>query len=204
MQPGNNTVVHMLTDPSEQVVRANVRDVSLLTSRCTICNEYSKPAPMSQDTWCYSFAKFLELRFHGHAYKKRNCEGIMDQSDGGEEAGGGMVCRHSLHRDFEQNFSYKGIVASFRYTAIDVWEIVLPAMSISLVIPATGVSQRTITDQRTEEMKTLAIMGYDVFVKILEKLAELSVDTGASRSSGWCARFGGRSRRRSVPFGAEF
>ncbi|XP_061508754.1 putative 1-phosphatidylinositol 3-phosphate 5-kinase [Anopheles gambiae] len=149
----------------------------LISSRCTICNEYSKPAPMSQDTWCYSFAKFLELRFHGHAYKKRNCEGIMDQSDGGEEAGGGMVCRHSLHRDFEQNFSYKGIVASFRYTAIDVWEIVLPAMSISLVIPATGVSQRTITDQRTEEMKTLAIMGYDVFVKILEKLAELSVDT---------------------------
>uniref|UniRef100_A0A182K7W3 1-phosphatidylinositol-3-phosphate 5-kinase n=1 Tax=Anopheles christyi TaxID=43041 RepID=A0A182K7W3_9DIPT len=147
----------------------------LISSRCTICNEYSKPAPMSQDTWCYSFAKFLELRFHGHAYKKRNCEGIMDQSDSGE--GGGMVCRHSLHRDFEQNFSYKGIVASFRYTAIEVWEIVLPAMSISLVIPATGVSQRVITDQRTEEMKSLAIMGYDVFVKILEKLAELSVDT---------------------------
>uniref|UniRef100_A0A182P8S8 1-phosphatidylinositol-3-phosphate 5-kinase n=1 Tax=Anopheles epiroticus TaxID=199890 RepID=A0A182P8S8_9DIPT len=150
----------------------------LISSRCTICNDYSKPAPMSQDTWCYSFAKFLELRFHGHAYKKRNCEGIMEQSDSGETAAGdGMVCRHSLHRDFEQNFSYKGIVASFRYTAIDVWEIVLPAMSIPLVIPASGVSHRMITDQRTEEMKTLAIMGYDVFVKILEKLAELSVDT---------------------------
>ncbi|XP_050073335.1 putative 1-phosphatidylinositol 3-phosphate 5-kinase [Anopheles maculipalpis] len=147
----------------------------LISSKCTICNEYSKPAPMSQDTWCYSFAKFLELRFHGHAYKKRNCEAITDDSDRSEA--GGMVCRHSLHRDFEQNFSYKGIVASFRYTAVDVWEIVLPAMSISMVIPAVGVNHRTITDQRTEEMKALAIMGYDVFVKILEKLAELSVDT---------------------------
>uniref|UniRef100_A0A182YC39 1-phosphatidylinositol-3-phosphate 5-kinase n=1 Tax=Anopheles stephensi TaxID=30069 RepID=A0A182YC39_ANOST len=148
----------------------------LISSKCTICNEYSKPAPMSQDTWCYSFAKFLELRFHGHAYKKRNCEGITDDSDRSDEAGG-MVCRHSLHRDFEQNFSYKGIVASFRYTAVDVWEIVLPAMSISMAIPAVGSNHRCITDQRTEEMKALAIMGYDVFVKILEKLAELSVDT---------------------------
>ncbi|XP_052896757.1 putative 1-phosphatidylinositol 3-phosphate 5-kinase [Anopheles moucheti] len=146
----------------------------LISSKCTICNEYSKPVPMSQDTWCYSFAKFLELRFHGHAYKKRNCEGITDQADSSD---GGMVCRHSLHRDFEQNFSYKGIVASFRYTAIDVWEIVLPAMSISMVLPAIGCNQRIITDQRTDEMKTLAVMGYDVFVKILEKLAELSVDT---------------------------
>ncbi|XP_053672847.1 putative 1-phosphatidylinositol 3-phosphate 5-kinase [Anopheles nili] len=146
----------------------------LISSKCTICNEYSKPAPMSHDTWCYSFAKFLELRFHGHAYKKRNCEGIMSEGDGdGEE----MVCRHSLHRDFEQNFSYKGIVASFRYTAIEVWEIVLPAMSISLVMPTVAGNQRNITDQRTDEMKTLAIMGYDVFVKILEKLAELSADT---------------------------
>uniref|UniRef100_A0A182MLP5 1-phosphatidylinositol-3-phosphate 5-kinase n=1 Tax=Anopheles culicifacies TaxID=139723 RepID=A0A182MLP5_9DIPT len=149
----------------------------LISSKCTICNEYSKPVPMSQDTWCYSFAKFLELRFHGHAYKKRNCEAITDQPDSSEGGGGGMVCRHSLHRDFEQNFSYKGIVASFRYTAIDVWEIVLPAMSISMVIPAVGGNQRIITDQRTDEMKTLAVMGYEVFVKILEKLAELSVDT---------------------------
>uniref|UniRef100_A0A182NQ61 1-phosphatidylinositol-3-phosphate 5-kinase n=1 Tax=Anopheles dirus TaxID=7168 RepID=A0A182NQ61_9DIPT len=147
----------------------------LISSKCTICNEYSKPVPMSHDTWCYSFAKFLELRFHGHAYKKRNCEGVMSNETDGDESG--IVCRHSLHRDFEQNFSYKGIVASFRYTAIDAWEIVLPAMSISLAIPTTGFNHRIITDQRTEEMKTLAIMGYDVFVKILEKLAELSADT---------------------------
>uniref|UniRef100_A0AAG5DAA2 1-phosphatidylinositol-3-phosphate 5-kinase n=1 Tax=Anopheles atroparvus TaxID=41427 RepID=A0AAG5DAA2_ANOAO len=154
----------------------------LISSKCTICNELSKPVPMSHDTWCYSFAKFLELRFHGHAYKKRSCEGVTDNDiDGcGGVGDGAMVCRHSLHRDFEQNFSYKGIVASFRYTAIDVWEIVLPAISISLLGPAAseGAQARTsITDQRTDEMKSLAIMGYDVYVKILEKLAELSADT---------------------------
>uniref|UniRef100_A0A182QYI4 1-phosphatidylinositol-3-phosphate 5-kinase n=1 Tax=Anopheles farauti TaxID=69004 RepID=A0A182QYI4_9DIPT len=158
---------------AEDVTKVDTGTI-LISSKCTVCNEYSKPAPMSHDTWCYSFAKFLELRFHGHAYKKRNCEGVNYDPDGGES---GTVCRHSLHRDFEQNFSYKGIVASFRYTAIDAWEIVLPAMSISLAIPTTGVNHRIITDQRTEEMKTLAIMGYDVFVKILEKLAELSADT---------------------------
>ncbi|XP_052862885.1 putative 1-phosphatidylinositol 3-phosphate 5-kinase [Anopheles cruzii] len=147
----------------------------LISSKCAICNEYSKPAPMSHDTWCYSFAKFLELRFHGHAYKKRNCEGLSEDSD----TDGAMVCRHSLHRDFEQNFSYQGIVAIFRYTAIDVWEPVLPAMSIVLAVvaAASGSNNRTITEQRTEEMKGLAVMGYDVYAKILEKLAELSVDT---------------------------
>ncbi|KFB47996.1 AGAP005216-PA-like protein [Anopheles sinensis] len=154
----------------------------LISSKCTICNEYSKPVPMSHDTWCYSFAKFLELRFHGHAYKKRSCEGVTEDIDGpaGGTGDGAMVCRHSLHRDFEQNFSYKGIVASFRYTAIDVWEIVLPAISISLLGPTpTDVAhaRTSITEQRTEEMKHLAVMGYDVYVKILEKLAELSADT---------------------------
>ncbi|XP_058126221.1 putative 1-phosphatidylinositol 3-phosphate 5-kinase [Anopheles ziemanni] len=153
----------------------------LISSKCTICNEYSKPVPMSHDTWCYSFAKFLELRFHGHAYKKRSCEGVTEDIDGPSGAGdGAMVCRHSLHRDFEQNFSYKGIVASFRYTAIDVWEIVLPAISISLLGPTpndVAHARTSITEQRTEEMKHLAVMGYDVYVKILEKLAELSADT---------------------------
>uniref|UniRef100_A0A2M4B924 1-phosphatidylinositol-3-phosphate 5-kinase n=1 Tax=Anopheles marajoara TaxID=58244 RepID=A0A2M4B924_9DIPT len=149
----------------------------LISSKCTVCNEYSKPVPMAHDTWCYSYAKFLELRFHGHAYKKRNCEGPADDVD----TDGAMVCRHSLHRDFEQTFSYKGIVASFRYTPIEVWDLAMPAMSIAFVVATAGggssSANRAITEQRTEEMKGLAVMGYDVYAKILEKLAELSVDT---------------------------
>lgn len=131
----------------------------LVTSKCTICNERTKPAPMANDTWCYSFAKYLELRFHGHSYKRREIEG---QSK----------CDHSLHRDHVQQFSYMGIVASFMYSPIDVWEISLPAMIVRLKHLKTCDQQQIV-----EEVKNFAMKGYEVYAKIFDKLAELSADT---------------------------
>ncbi|XP_065092864.1 putative 1-phosphatidylinositol 3-phosphate 5-kinase isoform X2 [Ochlerotatus camptorhynchus] len=131
----------------------------LITSKCTICNAGTKPAPMSNDTWCYSFAKYLEQRFHGHSYKQRE---IDDQSK----------CDHALHRDHVQKFSYMGIVASFMYSPIDVWEISLPSMIVKL----KGLKACN-PQQVVEEVKNFAMKGYEVYAKIFDKLAELSADT---------------------------
>lgn len=59
--------------------------------------------PMSLDTWNMSFAKYLELRFHGSVYTRR---------------AGVSVCSHSLHHEHYQYFGCKQIVASFRWVGL--------------------------------------------------------------------------------------
>lgn len=152
----SNGCVHVKL--SEDVSKVDTGTI-LITSKCTVCNEATKPAPMANDTWCYSFAKYLELRFHGHSYKRREIESHCK-------------CDHSLHRDHVQQFSYKGIVASFMYSPIDVWEINLPAMIVRLKKLKTCDTQQIV-----EEVKHFAMKGYEVYAKIFDKLAELSADT---------------------------
>lgn len=68
-------------------------------SWCKNCQKVSPAVPMSTDTWSFSFAKYLELRFYGGIYTKRGNEG----------------CQHSLHHDHCHYFGYKNLVASFKY-----------------------------------------------------------------------------------------
>lgn len=66
-------------------------------SCCIKCDRVSPVVPMSCDTWSFSFAKYLELRFHGNIYTRR----------------GDSICKHSLHHDYVQYFKYKDVIASF-------------------------------------------------------------------------------------------
>lgn len=65
---------------------------------CIKCQRVSPVVPMSGDSWSYSFAKYLELKFHGDIYTRR----------------GQSACNHSLHHDHYQYFGYKNFVASFK------------------------------------------------------------------------------------------
>lgn len=55
--------------------------------------------PVSDDTWSYSFAKYLELKFHS---QKSLCRALPD-------------CSHCLNKDFIQFFVYNKTIASFEY-----------------------------------------------------------------------------------------
>ena len=65
---------------------------------CSKCQSCSPAVPMSDDTWSFSFAKYLQLRFHGSIYTRR----------------GEPSCNHSLHHDNHQYFGYRNIVVSFK------------------------------------------------------------------------------------------
>jgi 1-phosphatidylinositol-3-phosphate 5-kinase len=110
---------------------------------------------------CLSFAKFLELKFHAHFYKRRAADENMTS-----------VCKHSLHKDYVQFFSHNGITASFMYTSIEVWEICLPALVVEL-----KPSKASENGKILEEVKQFAQKGYEVFVKIHDRLAELTTET---------------------------
>lgn len=54
---------------------------------------------MSDDTWLFSFAKYLELKYHScHSA----CRALNN-------------CNHCLNKDFVQFFVYNKTVASFEY-----------------------------------------------------------------------------------------
>ncbi|XP_045464624.1 1-phosphatidylinositol 3-phosphate 5-kinase [Harmonia axyridis] len=121
----------------------------VMWSWCFKCQSVSPVVPMSTDTWSLSFAKYLELKFHGSKYSRR----------------GNNPCEHSLHHDHYQYFGYKNDVASFRYSPIEIWEISLPPPVIKLKVDVEHQHQTLI-----EEIKDLAQKGHDVFSSITEKI----------------------------------
>lgn len=130
----------------------------LMWSWCQHCKKASPVMPMSSDTWSFSFAKYLELRFHGNAY---SCRGPLE-----------ATCKHSLHHDYCQFFGYRNIVAAFKYSKIAVWEISLP--------PLTLITERGPHQQYQaailEEVKKWALNGYEVFSAILNRLCNLATN----------------------------
>lgn len=116
---------------------------------------------MSNDTWCMSFAKFLELKFHGHSYTRRNIEDNEITSH----------CQHSVHRDHIQYFSSNGVIVSFIFAPVEIWEIKQPELTLQLKSPE-------LIDKKVygEKIKSFSVKGYEVYAKIHEKLAYLSTD----------------------------
>lgn len=129
-------------------------DQILMWSKCVKCKSVSPVVPMSGDTWCLSFAKYLELRFYGGVYTKRG----MD------------ACQHSLHHDHYQYFTRKNMLAVFKFTKISQWEISLPPPLINIIYdPKQHVNV-------IEEMKCVTLKGDEVFTAIREKLTSLQTD----------------------------
>lgn len=123
-----------------------------------------------------SFAKYLEHRFHSHAYKRRTVDLIDNKENTNdmhfiEASKSNQQCPHSMHRDHVQYFSYNGIVASFVYTPIEVWEIGLPPLILKLQTPLIRDCLAVL-----EEIKSFAQAGYEVYAKIYDKLAQFSSD----------------------------
>ncbi|XP_071447808.1 1-phosphatidylinositol 3-phosphate 5-kinase isoform X2 [Hetaerina americana] len=152
-------------------------------SWCPECKMASPVVPLTSESWSMSFAKYLELRFHGYLYTRRGPNG----------------CNHSLHHEHYQYFLMDKMVASFKYTKVSPWEISLPQPHIlprHSLPPWTGpagtingevktVVEENIRQQTglvVEEIKTLALKGYEVFTAVREKLFALTpeVDTGGS------------------------
>ncbi|XP_075225146.1 1-phosphatidylinositol 3-phosphate 5-kinase fab1 isoform X2 [Lycorma delicatula] len=130
----------------------------LMWNWCPIYKLGSPVMVMSSDTWCFSFAKYLELRFHGDMYIPRG---------GASES----VCDHSLHHEHIQYFGHKNLVAYFKYTKIIVWEVSLPP---SVLLTQ---SEPYLQAPILEEMKKWALTGHEIFSSILSKLCNMAQNT---------------------------
>uniref|UniRef100_A0A1A9W6H5 1-phosphatidylinositol-3-phosphate 5-kinase n=1 Tax=Glossina brevipalpis TaxID=37001 RepID=A0A1A9W6H5_9MUSC len=133
------------------------------TAWCSKCKEVTPTVALAESSKCLSLAKYLELRFYGHGYKKR---ALIE-----ENSTLNTNCSHSLHRDYIHQFSYRGAAARFQYTPIETWEISFPALTISLHPPITFNRFEVL-----EEVKNFSMKGHEVYTRIHERIADLATE----------------------------
>lgn len=91
-----------------------LQDTVLMWSCCKICNKETPVMAMSENSWKYSFAKYLELCFWSSNIVAR--------------AG---ICPHDLRRDHLRYFGFRDIAVRFHYDHIKLLEIVVPRARIT-------------------------------------------------------------------------
>ena len=89
-------------------------NVILMWSVCKVCNKETPVVPMSDNTWAYSFGKYLELTFWGSGFRNL--------------AGG---CPHDLHREYRRYFGFKGLAIQIVYEQITLLELIVPRTRIT-------------------------------------------------------------------------
>uniref|UniRef100_T1E1T0 1-phosphatidylinositol-3-phosphate 5-kinase n=1 Tax=Cupiennius salei TaxID=6928 RepID=T1E1T0_CUPSA len=143
--------VHILLHELNTGLQAAENNI-LMWSWCHKCLKATPVVSMSQDTWSFSFAKYLELRFYAVDYKRR---------------GANELCFHSLHHDHYQYFAQNQSVAIFKYTPVFIWEVAFPAFVIPVSDKAISVTSLV------EKIKIIATKGHEIYSDILSILFAL-------------------------------
>ncbi|KAI9825842.1 MAG: 1-phosphatidylinositol-3-phosphate 5-kinase [Thelocarpon impressellum] len=91
-----------------------LQDSILMWSYCKICKKETQVMPMSENTWKYSFGKYLELSFWSSDLRLR-----------------ASFCPHDLHRDHLRYFGYKNVALRVHYDPIELLEIIVPRARVT-------------------------------------------------------------------------
>ncbi|KAI8846669.1 hypothetical protein BC829DRAFT_397962 [Chytridium lagenaria] len=139
-----NVVIEEFDSPDEGIS---------MWSYCKICKLRTPSIPMSEETWKYSFGKYLEMMFY--------CE---------ETRSAGLVgCVHDVHRQHVRFFGVRNFTVRFEYETIDLLEISVPSVRIR----ANEEMQMKMKGQEYDRVKSLVTRFYD---SILERVKVFAYD----------------------------
>ncbi|KAJ4373961.1 Mitochondrial distribution and morphology protein 12 [Neocucurbitaria cava] len=86
----------------------------LMWSCCRICGQETQAFPMSEWSWRYSFAKYLELTFWSTGLHPR--------------AG---ICPHDIHKNHVRYFGYNNVALRIQYDPVNLYEVIVPKASVT-------------------------------------------------------------------------
>ena len=86
----------------------------LMWSVCRICGRETQIMPMSENTWKYSFGKYLELTFWSTELIPR-----------------AHACPHDIHHSHARYFGFNNVAVRVQYDAIQLYEILVPRTLIT-------------------------------------------------------------------------
>ncbi|KAJ2470437.1 Mitochondrial distribution and morphology protein 12 [Coemansia sp. RSA 2322] len=81
----------------------------LMWGECRVCRKQTPVTRMSDESWRYSFGKYLETTFYNDALVPRAC-----------------VCPHDIHRDYVRFFSLRNMAVKFEYSSFPIWNVAAP------------------------------------------------------------------------------
>ncbi|OZJ06649.1 hypothetical protein BZG36_00277 [Bifiguratus adelaidae] len=127
-------------------------DVILMWSFCNICKKATPVVPMSDDTYKYSFGKYLELSFY---HSEMFC-----RAD---------ICSHNINRDHVRYFGFRDIAVRFQTEAIDLLEVRVPPIRLYVIAE----DRMALKDKEMEALRSRISKYYD---SISERLRNFVYD----------------------------
>ncbi|KAK7708837.1 Mitochondrial distribution and morphology protein 12 [Botryosphaeria dothidea] len=91
-----------------------LHNTMLMWSSCRICGQETQTIPMSDSTWKYSFAKYLELTFWS--------TNLHPRAD---------VCPHDIHRNHVRYFGFNNYALRIQFDPIELYEVIVPRPTIT-------------------------------------------------------------------------
>lgn len=107
-----NVVIEQFATPL-----SGMADTILMWSFCNLCRKATPVVPMSEETWKYSFGKYLELTFH---HPELLCQP--------------SICPHDIHRDHVRYFGLKNLAIRFQCEPIELLEVAVPPMRLFIAL----------------------------------------------------------------------
>ncbi|KAF2452352.1 hypothetical protein BDY21DRAFT_382883 [Lineolata rhizophorae] len=86
----------------------------LMWSCCRVCKAETQAIPMSESTWKYSFAKYLELTFWSTELHPR-----------------ADICPHDIHKSHVRYFGFNNVALRIQYDAIQLYEVIVPRPTVT-------------------------------------------------------------------------
>ncbi|KAI9264771.1 hypothetical protein BY458DRAFT_513934 [Sporodiniella umbellata] len=156
-----NARVNVMIEPF-QCPLPGMSDKLLMWSYCRECNKPTPVLPMSENTWNYSFGKFLEIFLYQ--------EGIHCRAD---------ICPHDISKNHVRYFGYMNMTVRFQYDSIDLLEVTVPPMKLYI----KSKIQRNIKE---EELKSLRLKINRFYQSLLERNKSFPFDLVDPRKLDSC------------------
>ncbi|RDI77595.1 hypothetical protein Vi05172_g12430 [Venturia inaequalis] len=91
-----------------------MQNTILMWSVCRICGQETQVIPMSENTWKYSFGKYLELTFWSTDLHPR-----------------AHACPHDIHKNHVRYFGFNNVAVRIQWDPVELHEIIVPRATIT-------------------------------------------------------------------------
>ena len=108
---GSGRILFTLTEMNCKT--KGMEDVILMWSQCKVCHASTPTVPISEESWKYSFGKYLELSF----YQPH----LVCRAD---------LCPHTISQCHLRFFGWKNLLVTIEYFPIDLFEVSVPSMRL--------------------------------------------------------------------------
>ena len=144
--------LHMQQLEAPLMTEEDDQDKLMMWKYCTTCETITNIVPVSDYTWSLSFSMFLHLLLHENKLVRRGAS----RPD--------AVCSHSLHQQHLTCFGKGSLVATFKYSKLNVYNVDTPGDHVD--IPDVSYNK----DILTQRLRRCKEASSTVYSSILTKL----------------------------------